>query len=311
VEISMTGNRKLLGNVETFVAVVKAGSFRGAARALDLTPSGVSRAILRLEEQLAVRLFNRHARAVSLTDEGQRFHEDVRPLLSGLADAAEAARDASGVVTGILRVQADPPFGHGVLAPRLAEFLDANPSVRIELCIRDRIGDLVAESIDLALRFGETEVSSLIVRKLGCTEVLTCAAPSYLAAHSAPKTPFDLVGGRHRCILFRFPASGRLSEWEYRINGAWRSVPITGRLVVTDSPSLLRACVSGHGIAQLLGIYAREALDSGRIVRLLPEWSDERYPLYAYLPSRRHPPAKVRAFLNFVTDLVGSEVTLR
>jgi DNA-binding transcriptional LysR family regulator len=304
----VTGNRKLLGNVEAFVAVVKAGSFRGAARVLDLTPSGVSRAISRLEEQLAVRLFNRHTRAVSLTDEGQRFHEDVQPLLSGLADAAEAARDASGVVAGVLRVQADPPFGHGVLAPRLAEFLDAHPLVRIELCIRDRIGDLVAESIDLALRFGRTETSSLIVRKLGDTEVLTCAAPSYLAAHGTPKTPFDLVGGQHRCILFRFPESGRLSEWEYRVDGAWLSIPITGRLVVTDAPSLLKACVSGHGIAQTLGLYAREALESGRILQLLPEWSDERYPLYAYLPSRRHPPAKVRAFLDFVTDLVRSDI---
>lgn len=304
----MTGNRRLLGNVETFVAVAKAGSFRGAAKALHLTPSGVSRAISRLEEQLAVRLFSRHARAVALTDEGQRFHDDIRPLLSGLADAAEAARDASGVVTGTLRVQADPPFGHGVLAPRLAEFLDAHPLLRIELCIRDRIGDLVADSIDLAIRFGRTEASSLVVRKLGDTEVLTCAAPSYLADHGTPKTPFDLVGGRHRCILFRFPDSGRLSDWEYRVDGAWRNVPVTGRLVVTDAPSLLRACVSGHGIAQPLGLYAREALESGRLVRLLPEWSDERYPLYAYLPSRRHPPAKVRAFLDFIADLIRSDV---
>jgi DNA-binding transcriptional LysR family regulator len=304
----MTANRKLLANVETFVAVVEAGSFRGAARALDLTPSGVSRAILRLEENLAVRLFNRHTRAVSLTDEGRRFHEGVQPLLSGLADAADAARDTSGVVSGFLRVQADPPFGHGVLAPRLAEFLDAYPLVRLELSIRNRIGDLVGESVDLALRFGEVEMSSLVAQKLGETDMLTCAAPSYLATHGTPKTPFDVVKDGHRCILFRFPESGRISDWAFRIDGAWRSIPVTGRLVVTDSPSLLRACVSGHGIARPLGIYAREALESGRIVRILSEWSDERYPLYAYLPSRRHPPAKVRAFLDFVSDLVRSDV---
>ena len=305
----MTANRKLLANIEVFVAVVEAGSFRAAARTLALTPSGVSRAILRLEENLAVRLFNRHTRAVSLTDEGQRFHEGVRPLLSGLAEVAEAARDTSGVVSGFLRVQADPPFGHGVLAPRLAEFLDAYPLVRLELCIRDRIGDFVGESFDLALRFGEMETSSLVSQKLGETDVLTCAAPSYLATHGTPKTPFDLGGDGHRCILFRFPESGRIAEWEYRIDGAWRSVPVTGRLIVTDSPSLLRACVNGHGIAQPLGLYARDALESGRIIRILSEWSDERYPLYAYLPSRRHPPARVRAFLDFVSDLVRSDIS--
>jgi DNA-binding transcriptional LysR family regulator len=305
----MTANRKLLANVEVFVAVVEAGSFRGAARALDLTPSGVSRAIMRLEENLAVRLFNRHTRAVSLTDEGHRFHEGVGPLVSGLADVAEAARDTSGVVSGFLRVQADPPFGHGVLAPRLAEFLDAHPLLRLELCITNRIGDLVGDSFDLALRFGEVKASSLVTQKLGETDVLTCAAPAYLAAHGTPKTPFDLVGDGHSCILFRFPESGRISEWAYRIDGAWRSVPVTGRLIVTDSPSLLRACLNGHGIAQPLGLYARDALESGRIVRILSDWGDERFPLHAYLPSSRHPPAKVRAFLDFVSDLVRPDIS--
>jgi DNA-binding transcriptional LysR family regulator len=303
--IWMNLSSRLLGGVVTFVAVVDAGSFRGAARLLGITPSGVSRGVSRLEGQLGVRLFNRHPRAIALTDEGQRFHDEVRPLVDGITYAAETAYAASGHVMGRLRVQACPPFGHHVLAPNLHPFLERHPALSIEIEVRDRLGDLIGESFDVAVRFGEPEPSSLVVRKIADTEVLTCAAPSYIAEHGVPNTPLDLLD--HQCIHLRFPGSGRIFKWEFLIDGSWQRLPVKSRMVVNDSPSLLAACLSGQGIAQPLELYSRAALRSGKLVRILPEWNQEHYPLYAYLPSRRHPPAKVRVFLSFIEQLIGPD----
>jgi DNA-binding transcriptional LysR family regulator len=189
---------RVLGGAVTFVTVVEAGSFRSAARVLDITPSGVSRAVARLEEQLGVRLFHRHPRAVALTDEGQRFHDEIRPLVDGISRAAETAQDSSGHVTGRLKIQCCPPFGHYVLVPSMHTFLEHHPALSVDIEIRDQLGDLVGESFDLAVRFGKPEPSSLVVRKLTETEVLTCAAPRYIEKHGMPDTPVLLQIGRCR-----------------------------------------------------------------------------------------------------------------
>ncbi|MGA2562731.1 MAG: LysR family transcriptional regulator [Steroidobacteraceae bacterium] len=296
---------RMLGGAVTFVTVVEAGSFRRAARALEITPSGVSRAIARLEEQLGVRLFHRHPRAVALTDEGQRFHDEIRPLVDGINHAAETAQDSAGHVTGRLKIQCCPPFAHYVLVPNVHTFLEHHSALSVDIEIRDQLGDLVGESFDLAVRFGNPEPSSLVVRKLTETEVLTCAAPSYIEKHGLPNTPLDLANGQHRCIQFRFPHSGKIADWDFLIDGSWQSLPVKGRMIVNDAPSVLAACLSGHGIAQPLDLYSRDALRSKRLIRVLPAWNQERYPLYAYLPSRRHPPAKVRMILSFIEKLVG------
>jgi DNA-binding transcriptional LysR family regulator len=300
--IYMHLSSRLLSGVVTFVTVVDAGSFRTAARPLGITPSGVSRGVSRLEEQLGVRLFNRHPRAISLTDEGRRFHDEVRPLVDGITCAAESTYAASGRVTGHLRVQICLPFGHHVLAPNLDPFLKRHPALSIEVEVRDRSSDLIGESFDLAVRFGEPEPSSLVVRKIAETEVLTCAAPKYIEEHGVPRTPLDLLN--HQCIHLRSPGSGRIFKWDFLIDGSWQTLPVKSRMVVTDSPSLLAACLGGHGIAQPLEVYSREALRTGKLVRILPEWNQEHYPLYAYMPSRRHPPEKVRAFLSFIEQLI-------
>jgi len=188
-------------------------------------------------------------------------------------------------------------------------FLEHHPALSVDIEIRDQLGDLVGESFDLAVRFGKPEPSSLVVRKLTETEVLTCAAPGYIEKYGMPNTPLDLASGQHQCIQFRFPHSGKIANWDFLIDGSWQSVPVKSRMIVNDSPSVLAACLSGHGIAQPLELYSREALRSKRLIRVLPAWNQERYPLYAYLPSRRHPPAKVRLILSFIGRLVGSDAS--
>lgn len=188
----MTFDSRLFGGIGVMAAVVETGSFARAGAALGLTQSGVSRAIARLEERVGVRLFDRNPRAVTLTDEGRRFHAQVAPLLASLEEAATDAAQASASVRGRLRVNVDPWFARLLLAPRLPGFCATHPELSLDIVVRDSLGDFINDGIDVAVRFGELEPSALIARKLFETHVLTCASPSYLAQHGTPQEPRDL-----------------------------------------------------------------------------------------------------------------------
>ena len=291
---------RLLSGLEVLAAVVSARSFVRAGDALGLTQSGVSRAVARLEERVGVRLVDRTARAVELTDEGRRFYAQVMPLYAGIEEAVSQAAGAASVARGRLRVNADPSVARLLLAPRLDAFLRAHPEVALELVVRDRLPDLVAEGFDVAVRFGEPEPSALVARRLVDTRILTCAAPRYVAQHGRPKHPRELGGGRHECILFRDPATGRPFPWEFHRRGKVLRVPVTGRFVVNESAVAAAMCVAGHGVAQMMELGGDALLRAKSLVQLLPEWAEERFPVYAIYPSRHLPPAKVRAFVEFL-----------
>lgn len=295
---------RLLGGVGVLAAVVETGNFARAGDALGLTPSGVSRAVARLEARVGVRLFDRTPRAVTLTDEGRRFHAAVAPLLAGLEDAANTAAGAAARVRGRLRVNVDAWFARLMLAPRLPALLAAYPELSIELMVRDTIGDMVGEGVDVAVRFGEQEASSLIARKLVETRILTCASPAYLARHGEPLHPRDLE--RHECLHTRDPLSGRPFAWEFHRGGEIIEVAVKSRLVTNELSTKLGACIAGHGIAQTFELGLADMLASGALKQILPDWAEERFPLYVFYPSRHLPPAKVRAFLDFVeTDVLS------
>jgi len=202
----MAFDGRLLSGISALAAVVEAGSFVRAADSLGLTQSGVSRAVARLEARLGVRLFDRTPRAITLTEEGRRFYDGVMPHLTGIEERAAEASGGATAVRGRLRVNADAAFGHTVLAPRLAGFMARHPEIELELVVRDRIGDLVAEGFDIALRFGEPEPSGLNSKLLLETRVLTCAAPDYLARFGMPAAPQALDG--HRMIGLRSLTTG-------------------------------------------------------------------------------------------------------
>jgi DNA-binding transcriptional LysR family regulator len=288
---------RVLGGIGVLAAVVEAGSFVRAAASLGITQSGVSRAIARLEERVGVRLLQRSARALTLTDDGRRFYEQVAPLLTGIENAASEAGSASAKVKGKLRIAIDPLVARTLVAPRIADFLAAHAEATVEILVRDQLDDLVASGIDVAVRFGEPASSSLIGRKLLETRVLTCASSAYLQRRGVPRHPRDLA--RHECILFRDPSTGRPYEWVFMRAGKTAPVKVSGRLTVNDSATQLTVCLAGHGIAQPLEV---ELPPGSPLVRLFPEWSEERIPLYAYYPSRRQPPAKVNAFIAFLAE---------
>ena len=310
----MAFDGKLLSGVTVLIAVVEAGTIARGAEALGLSPSGVSRALARLEQRVGARLLARTTRSLSLTDEGRRFYEQVGPHLAGIEEAAIEASGSTSTVRGRLRVNIDPYFSRIILSAHLAAFLARYPDVSVELIMRDSVGDLVADGFDLALRFGEPPVGSFVARKLIETRVITVASPAYIKAHGRPRHPRDIE--ERECIDFYDASNARPYDWEVRRKkeGKTEVIPlrVKARLLVSDSGTLIGACEAGAGIAQILELGCRHLLDSGRLVELFPEWSDERFPLHAIYPSRLHRAAKVRAFIEFCLEIMtGNERGLR
>ena len=294
----MAFDPRLLSGIGVMVAVVESGSFVRAAETVGITQSGVSRAIARLEARVGAKLFHRTPRAVSLTEEGRRFHEQVAPLLAEIEEAAEEAAGASAAVRGRLKLSADPWFARGVLAPRLPELLGRHPLLTLDLPVTNHRDEMMADGVDLAVRFGPPDSSSLIARKLLETRIVTCAAPAYLERRGIPKKPADVTS--HETILFRDPQSGRPFTWEFHRQRQIVEVEVVGKLVTDDPSVALAACEAGQGLFQSLELGLTPWLASGRLVQVLADWSEERFPLYAYYPSRRLAPLKVRAFLDFL-----------
>ena len=303
----MTADTRILGGVSTLAAVVESGSFVKAAEALGVTQSAVSRAVSRLETRLGIRLLHRTTRSVKLTAEGQRFYEEIAPMLSGIRDAVTSATGAAAVVSGRLRVNIDPFVSRLLIAPQIGSFLNRYPELSLELITRDSLGDLIGEGFDVAVRFGDPPTSSLVVRKVLETRILTVAAPSYIERHGRPTKPSEL--NRHHCIQFRNPGTGQPFEWEFHRGRKIVPVKTSGRLLLTDVGTMLGACIAGAGIAQVMALGIQDLLDGGQLVELFPDWPNEKFPLFALYPSRTLPPAKLRAFLDFVWKVALPQIT--
>jgi len=294
--------------IAVLAQVVESGSFVAAANALGLSSSGVSRAISRLESRMGIRLFERTTRSLRLTDEGQRLYDEVRPHLTGVSEAVALASGAAHSVRGNLRVNIDGFFARSFLASRLTEFLNRYPELSVELLTQDSLGDLVADRFDLAVRFVDPPAgSSLVARRLANTRILTVASPAYVARYGRPKHPTEVA--RHKRILFRNPLTSQPFEWEFKRGRERVEIPLAGHLLVSEAGTMLDACVAGAGIAQILELGTEALVRSKQLVNLFPDWSGERWPLYALYPSRRYQPAKLKAFLDFCTTALEPEPT--
>lgn len=292
---------RLLAGVTVLMAVVEAGTMARAAEPLGLTPSGVGRAIARLEARIGTRLLERTTRSLRLTDEGRRFYEQVGPLLDGIEQAAMEVAGAGGLVRGRLRINVSPIVSQTLLSNRIGEFLALYPELRIEMIMRNAIGDLVADGFDMALRFGEPP-EAFIARKLTDMRVITASSPSYIERHGKPLHPTDL--GAHETIDFWDPVRSRAYEWEFRRGDEVLPVKTRARFMTSDPATMLAACVAGVGICQIPPIGAERLFESGALIDLFPDWPGERFPLFALYPPRQQRSAKVRAFVQFVEGVV-------
>jgi DNA-binding transcriptional LysR family regulator len=297
-------DERVTNGIGVLSAIVDSGTFAAAGDMLNMSQSGVSRSIARLEARLGIRLLERTTRSVSLTDEGRRFYEQVMPLLAGLEEAAASAAQGTTAVRGRLRVNLDPYFSRLILGPRLGAFIESYPQLRLELITTDRLGDLVADGFDLAVRFGHPRPSTLVARKLLDTRMVTIASPAYLKRYGHPKDPRELEKGHHVCIQFRDPETGRPYPWEFHRRRKKLVLDASGSLTVNDAGTLYSVCLAGHGMAQVMDLGVGPMIADGRLVEVFPDWPDERFPLYALHPSRHHLPAKTRAFLDFIIALL-------
>jgi DNA-binding transcriptional LysR family regulator len=303
---SMTFDDRALNGLGVLAAVVRGGNFAVAGKSLNMSQSGVSRAIARLEARLGVRLLERTTRTVTLSEEGRRLYEQIVPLLAGLEEAAASVATAKDAVRGTLRVNMDPFISQLMLGPQLSRFLKRFPALKLELITRDRLGDLVADGFDLAIRFGEPRPSALIARKLLGTRVITVASPAYLKKAGRPSHPRELEESNHRLIDFRDPETGRSYEWAFRQGRKQIEINSNAQLLLSDVATIHAVCLAGYGIAQLLELGIEALIESGRLEVIFPDWLDERFPLYALHPSRNYLPPKTRAFLDFVIATVKS-----
>jgi DNA-binding transcriptional LysR family regulator len=299
----MNFDDRMLNGMSVLAAIVQSGNFASAGKALNLSQSGVSRSIARLEARLGIRLLDRTTRSVTLTDEGRRFYKQIGPLLTGLEEAAASVTEGRTLVRGRLRVQMHPTFAHFLEGAQLKTFLESHAELEIELVTRDQLGDLVTEGFDIAIHIGEPPPSTLVARKLWDTRIVTVAAPSYFKRRKRPAEPQDLAEDGHTLIDYRDPETGHPFRWEFQRGRRVVKVSTQGRIIVSDIMTMHNLCLAGYGIAQVMETGVSRLLMEGKLIDLFPDWQDERFPLYALYPSRRYLPAKSRAFLDFLVTL--------
>lgn len=287
-------NTDLFNGIPQFVAVATEGSFSGAARTLGVTPAAVSKAIARLEEDLGVRLFNRTTRTVSITAEGQAFLQQCREAVEHVRTGRALMEAASDEVRGELRVSASPVMRR-FLAPRVARFCARYPDLVVGLRYTDRFARLIDEQVDVAVRIGALEDSTLRTRRLFETRWVTVAAPAYLQRHGRPQTPDDLAD--HACLRFEGP-DGTLVDWVFR-RGARQPDP---RLVSDDGESLIELAAAGAGITHAFRFMVEARLAAGELVEVLPDDAAAGPPVWlVWLPDQDENP-RVRALVDFMVE---------
>lgn len=292
-----------IGAIPVFVAVADHGGFAAAARHLGLTKSAVSKRIGVLEAHLGTQLFHRSTRSISLTEAGEIYLVHAAQALGAAQDAEDAVAALQGQPIGLLRLSTPMSFGQLHVAPLIAAFLRQYPGIRIDLTMDDKFVDLVEGGIDVALRAGTLPNSALIARKLAPIHSVIVAAPDYLAQSGTPETPEDLLA--HSCLHYAY--SRDPSEWRLAGPAGDMRVQTSGVLRVNNSEALCTVLLDGLGIGRLPTFIAGAHLTSGRLVRVLPEYRLPEQALYAVFPERKHMPAKVRAFLDFVVERIGHD----
>ena len=287
-----------------FRQAAELGSFAETSRQLGLSPAAVSKNIGELEAHLAVRLFNRTTRRMSLTEAGALYYDRIIRVLDDLEEADDLLRTTQETPRGLLRVSAPMTVTLICLSTSLPKFLTRYPEVSLDLQLDDRRVDIVEQGFDLALRGSDKlEDSSLIAKKLMGLRHVVCGAPSYFAQHGVPTSPEDLMN--HACI--QFTLSSHANEWTFESSERTVSVPIHGRYKVNSSLAVRDAIRAGFGLSLIPWIYVREDLEEGCLQTVLDEWSPNEATLYAVYPSKRYVPSKVRAFLDFLAEEMNFE----
>jgi DNA-binding transcriptional LysR family regulator len=284
--------------MQTFAAVVDAGSFVKAADALAMSKAAVSRYVGDLESRLGVRLLHRTTRSLSLTEEGQVFHVRCKELLSEVDEAEAEITSGIADASGLVRVNAPVTFGIRHLAPLWGEFRAMHPKVTLDVTLADRVVDLVDEGYDLAIRIATLPNSTLISKRLSTTRMVLCASPQYLEERGRPRHPAELAD--HAIIAYSYWSTK--DEWHF--DGPQGKVSVrTQPCIHTNSGDTCRAAALVHqGVILQPSFLVGEDLLAGRLVELVPEFKSIDLGIYAVYPTRKHVSPKVRVLIDFLVD---------
>lgn len=291
-----------LAAMTAFARVAETGSFSEAARRLRSSKSVVSRQIAALESELGVRLLHRSTRALTLTEAGRSYFDQLVRILADIDEANLSVSHLQAAPRGRLRVNAPMSFGIRHLAPAIPDFLARCPEVEIDLTLNDRFVDLVDEGFDMAVRIGQLIESSLVARRLAPLRRVVCASPAYLAARGTPTTPDDIAG--HECLCYSNMSAG--NEWKFvdRDGRPW-PVEIKGRLRINNGDAIRVAALNGLGLACLPTFIVGEDLRAGTLVPVLTEAMHQDGAVFAVYPHARLLSPKVRVFIDFLAERFG------
>lgn len=287
-------------HLATFSAIVSAGSISKAAARLGCGKSVVSRQLAKLEADLGARLIQRTTRRLTLTEVGEAVLLEAQQIDRSLANVEQISGQFQQEVRGRLRVACPRPLGQRYLVPLLTTFTQQHPQVEITLVVEDRLTDLVAEQIDVAIRVAHMEDSTLVARKLAPNPRVLVAAPAYLARAGTPKTPADLA--QHNCLLYISGTAVR-DEWTFRKGTATTPIRASGNIKMNDGMALAASACAGAGITVLDRVMVEPELASGVLVELLPDYRlAAGPPVYAVYPARKWLPLKTKAFVAFLQE---------
>jgi len=289
-----------LSGILAFVRAAEARNFTKAAQQLGMTPSGVSKAISRLESQFKVRLLHRTSRSVTMTPEGTTFYERCRQIVADLQDAEQLLSQAQMAPQGVLRITLPLSVGRLHLARAIPEFVRRYPDITVEASLTDRLVDLVEEGYDLAVRMGKPPDSRVVARPLTVGKLVTCASPAYLKQHGTPRTPEDLVA--HNCIRFVLPSTGRAQDWKFQRDGKRFSVAVSGNVALDHAEALVEAALAGTALIQISTFVTAPAIRRGDLKAVLTRFQVESPSVWVMYPQNRHLTPRVRALVDFLVD---------
>ncbi|WP_448502587.1 LysR family transcriptional regulator [Sphingomonas sp.] len=293
-------NRHSLIELEAVLAIVRCRSFRAAALDLGISATTISNAVGKLERELGVRLFNRTTRSVSLTHAGRIFVAQIKPALEDIQKAMNTARAQQEVPSGTLRINAFATAAREIMAPLVLTYLQHYPQVHIDLVTEGRLVDVVAAGFDLGVRSADLVPSDAIAIPLGQTRhMAVVASPAFFEQRAIPQVPQDLAS--YPCLRIRLP-NGALFRWRFEKGGEQLHLDVEGPLTL-DEASLARiAVMNGVGIGYFMETDVREDISTGRLVRILEDWTPPLAPLCLYYSNRRNSSAAFQAFIALARD---------
>jgi DNA-binding transcriptional LysR family regulator len=283
-------------SLQLFARVARTGSFSIAGREMGISQPTASRIVAALEKQVGAALLTRTTRAVTLTEAGADYLARVEAILAALDEADHAAR-GTGELRGVLRIALSTSFAVRSVIPRIERFTDMHPSLRVEFVMNDEKQDLVGDAVDVALRIGSLADSSAVARKIGVVHRVLAASPDYLAKAGTPHTPSDLTD----FSIIVGPAGRGMEGWVFKKNGKTTSVRVDGRFILNGAEGATAAAVAGLGIISSGALSMLKELESGLLVRVLPEWEMGSADVHAILPAGRAAKPSARAFADFIS----------